>query len=175
MLSGGDFPARYRRLADEIQSKLRTFARKSDGKIRWQFIDVASGDEKTIGDTELALYEQGLRFTRIAHREAGVTAFQNIWPCAMVTVQGVDYQSNSSVQRTWTPTVMVQNAINQVEFNLGKPCALACETAALWLGCCKATGPSCRWRQPTSPKPCPNQQKWWMSGRRGSGCPVRED
>ena len=118
----GDFPARYRRLADEIQSKLRTFARKSDGKVRWQFIDVAaSGDEKTIGDTELALYEQGLRFTRIAHREAGVTAFQNIWPCAMVTVQGVDYPVQFLRSENMDPDeVMVQNAINQVEFNLGQ-------------------------------------------------------
>ncbi|RPG81955.1 MAG: gliding motility-associated ABC transporter substrate-binding protein GldG [Crocinitomicaceae bacterium TMED114] len=118
----GDFPARYRRLADEIQSKLRTFARKSGGQIRWQFIDVAeSGDEKTIGDTELALYEQGLRFTRIAHREAGVTAFQNIWPCAMVTVRGVDYPVQFLRSENMDPDeVMVQNAINQVEFNLGQ-------------------------------------------------------
>ncbi len=118
----GDFPARYRRLADEIQSKLRTFARKSGGQVRWQFIDVAeSGDEKTIGDTELALYEQGLRFTRIAHREAGVTAFQNIWPCAMVTVRGVDYPVQFLRSENMDPDeVMVQNAINQVEFNLGQ-------------------------------------------------------
>ena len=118
----GDFPARYRRLSDEIRSKLRTFARKSDGRIRWQFINVAeSGDEKTIGDTEFALYEQGLRFTRIAHREAGVTAFQNIWPCAMVTVGGVDYPVQFLRSENMDPDeVMVQNAINQVEFNLGQ-------------------------------------------------------
>lgn len=118
----GDFPARYRRLSDEIQSKLNTFSRKSRGNVRWQFIDVAeSGDEKTIGDTELALYEQGLRFTRIAHREAGVTAFQNIWPCAMVTVRGVDYPVQFLRSENMDPDeVMVQNAINQVEFNLGQ-------------------------------------------------------
>lgn len=118
----GDFPARYRRLADEIQSKLRTFSRKSDGQVRWQFVNVAeSGDEKTIGETELALYEQGLRFTRIASREAGVTAFQNIWPCAMVTVRGVDYPVQFLRSENMDPDeVMVQNAINQVEFNLGQ-------------------------------------------------------
>lgn len=118
----GEFPARYRRLEDEIRSKLRTFARKSRNKVRWQFVDVAaSGDEKTIGETERALYEQGLRFTRIASRENGVTAFQNIWPCAVVTVGGVDYPVQFLRSENMDPDeVMVQNAINQVEFNLGQ-------------------------------------------------------
>ena len=118
----GEFPARYQRLADEIRSKLRTFARKSGHNLRWQFIDVtASGDDKTIGETESALYEQGLRFTRIATRENGVTAFQNVWPCAIVTVKGVDYPVQFLRSENMDPDeVMVQNAINQVEFNLGQ-------------------------------------------------------
>ena len=118
----GDFPARYRRLGDEIKSKLRTFARKSNGQVRWQFIDVTgSGDDKTIGETELALYEQGLRFTRIAHREGGATTFQNVWPCAVVTVKGVDYPVQFLRSENMDPDeVMVQNAITQVEFNLGQ-------------------------------------------------------
>ena len=96
----GDFPARYRRLEEEVRSKLRTFARKSGVKVRWQFIDVASsGDDKTIGETELALYEQGLRFTRIAHREGGVASFQNIWPCAVVSVKGVEIGRASCRER----------------------------------------------------------------------------
>lgn len=118
----GDFPARYRRLSDEIKSKLGSFSKISAGKVRWDFIDVAeSGDEKTIGETELALYEQGLRFTRVAYRENGVTAFQNVWPCAMVTVNGVDYPVQFLRSETMEPDeVMVQNAINQVEFTLGQ-------------------------------------------------------
>jgi ABC-2 type transport system permease protein len=118
----GDFPARYRRLGEEVRSKLRTFARKSGGKVRWQFIDVAaSGDDKTIGETELALYEQGLRFTRIAHREGGVASFQNVWPCAVVSVKGVDYPVQFLRSENMDPDeVMVQNAITQVEFNLGQ-------------------------------------------------------
>ena len=118
----GNFPARYRRLSEEIKSKLRTFAKQSGGKVRWDFIDVAgSGDEKTIGETELALYKQGLRFTRVAYRENGITAFQNVWPCAMVTVQGVDYPVQFLRSETMEPDeVMVQNAINQVEFTLGQ-------------------------------------------------------
>ena len=117
----GDFPARYRRLSEEIRSKLRTFSSESGGKVRWDFIDItASGDEKTIGETEMALYEQGLRFTRVAYREHGVTAFQNIWPCAMITVSGVDYPVQFLRSETMEPDeVMVQNAINQVEFTLG--------------------------------------------------------
>lgn len=118
----GDFPARYRRLSEEIKSKLRTFSRRSGGKVRWDFIDVAeSGDDKTIGETELALYEQGLRFTRVAYRENGVSAFQNVWPCAMVTVNGVDYPVQFLRSETMEPDeVMAQNAINQVEFTLGQ-------------------------------------------------------
>lgn len=118
----GDFPARYQRLADEVRSKLRTFARKSGHNLRWQFIDVtASGDDQTIGETETALYEQGLRFTRIASRENGVTAFQNIWPCAVVTVRGIDYPVQFLRSENMDPDeVMVQNAINQVEFNIGQ-------------------------------------------------------
>lgn len=118
----GNFPARYRRLADEIREKLRTFSRRSGGKVRWDFIDVAaSGDERTIGETELALYEQGLRFTRVAYRENGITAFQNVWPCAMVTVKGVDYPVQFLRSETMEPDeIMVQNAINQVEFVLGQ-------------------------------------------------------
>lgn len=118
----GEFPARYRRLAGEIREKLRTFSRQSEGRVRWEFIDVAaSGDDKTIGETELALYEQGLRFTRVAYRENGITAFQNVWPCAMVTVKGVDYPVQFLRSETMEPDeVMVQNAINQVEFTLGQ-------------------------------------------------------
>ena len=118
----GDSPARYQRLAEEIRSKLRTFARKSGNQVRWQFVDVAaSGDDKTIGETERALYEQGLRFTRIATRENGVTAFQNVWPCAIATVGGVDYPVQFLRSENMDPDeVMVQNAINQVEFNLGQ-------------------------------------------------------
>ena len=101
----GDFPARYQRLAEEIRSKLRTFARKSGNQVRWQFVDVtASGDDKTIGETERALYDQGLRFTRIATRENGVTAFQNVWPCAIATVGGVDYPVQFRGPKTWTRT-----------------------------------------------------------------------
>ena len=118
----GEFPARYRRLGEEVRSKLRTFARKSGNKVRWQFIDVtASGDDKTIGETEQALYEQGLRFTRVATREHGVTAFQNVWPCAIATVKGVDYPVHFLRSENMDPDeIMVQNAINQVEFNLGQ-------------------------------------------------------
>lgn len=118
----GAFPARYRRLAEEIRSKLRTFSKASGGKVKWEFINVAaSGDEKTTGETEMALYEQGLRFTRVAYRENGVTAFQNVWPCAMVTVNGVDHPVQFLRSETMEPDeVMVQNAINQVEFVLGQ-------------------------------------------------------
>ena len=97
----------------------------------------------------LALYK-GLRFTRIAHREAGVTAFQNIWPCAMVTVRGVDYPVQFLRSENMDPDVMVQMPSTKSNSTWARPCDWACATAVRWWGCCKATGASRQSKRPTS-------------------------
>lgn len=116
----GDFPAAYRRLADEIRGVLRSFHRMSSGHLKFEFIDIsASGDAQTAGQIELKLYEQGLRFSRISYRNGTTTAQQNVWACAMLTVNGADHPIQFLRSETMQPNeITVQNAINQLEFTL---------------------------------------------------------
>lgn len=116
----GDFPAAYRRLADEIRGILRSFNRMSGGEVKFEFIDVAaSGDPKTTGEVELALYDQGLRFSRISYRSGTTTAYQNVWACALLTVDGVDHPIQFLSDGKMEPGEQaIQNAINQLEFTI---------------------------------------------------------
>lgn len=116
----GDFPAAYRRLADEIRGVLRSFHRLSGGTVQFEFIDIAaSGDPQTTSQVELALYDQGLRFSRISYRNGTTTAYQKIWACAMLTINGVDHPIQFLRNEKMEPNDRaIQNAINQLEFTI---------------------------------------------------------
>lgn len=116
----GTFPAKWKRLQQSIKEALDEFRDYSGDQIEYEFIDIyESGDEKTIGENEKALWEQGLRFTNIFYEENGAKKYQNIWPAAMITYKG----ENSPVQfyKSENPDPsdeMINNSVSNLEFEL---------------------------------------------------------
>ena len=77
----GELPQEWKRLESEVESLLKRMAQASDGKLMYQFVDLyATDDAQTEGQNEQALFERGLKFTRIAYEDNGKQAFQTIWP-----------------------------------------------------------------------------------------------
>lgn len=116
----GDFPARFKRLEKAIRERLDEFNDYSGGKVTYTFIDpYESGDERTIGETEVALDKEGLKFTRIAYEENGVRKFQNVWPSAMMTYKGVSIPILFFKSTNPAPDdEMINQSINNIEFEL---------------------------------------------------------
>lgn len=114
----GDFPAMFKRLERSVKERLDEFNDYSGGLLTYEFINpYASGDEKTIGETEEALFEEGLRFTRIAYEENGVRKFQNIWPAAMMTYKGVSIPVQFFRSENPEPSdEMVNQSVNNLEY-----------------------------------------------------------
>lgn len=114
----GDFPAMFKRLERSVKERLDEFNDYSNGLFTYEFINpYASGDEKTIGETEEALYKEGLRFTRIAYEENGVRKFQNVWPTAMMTYKGVSIPVQLFRSENPEPTdEMINQSVNNLEY-----------------------------------------------------------
>ncbi len=114
----GDFPAMFKRLERSVKERLDEFNDYSGGLFTYEFINpYASGDEKTIGETEEALFKEGLRFTRIAYEENGVRKFQNIWPAAMMTYKGVSIPVQFFRSENPEPTdEMINQSVNNLEY-----------------------------------------------------------
>jgi gliding-associated putative ABC transporter substrate-binding component GldG len=114
----GDFPARFKRLEKAVRERLDEFDDYSGGGVEYEFIDVyASGDKQTINEIQEAIYDEGLRFTRIAYEENGVRKFQNIWPGAVVTYKGKSVAVQLFKSNNPEPTdEMVNTSINNIEF-----------------------------------------------------------
>lgn len=114
----GEFPAMFKRLEKSIQERLDEFNDYSGGKVSYEFINpYASGDEKTIGETEEALFKEGLRFTRIGYEESGVRKFQNIWPSAMLTYKGTSIPIQFFKSENPDPSEeMINQSVNNIEF-----------------------------------------------------------
>ncbi len=114
----GEFPAMYKRLERSIKERLDEFNDYSRGKVSYEFINpYATGDQKTIGETEEALYKEGLRFTRIAYEENGVRKFQNIWPSAMVSYKGRSIPVQLFKTENPDPTAeMINQSVNNIEY-----------------------------------------------------------
>lgn len=116
----GDYPAMFKRLERSIRERLDEFNDYSDGKVSYEFINpYASGDERTIGETEQALYEEGLRFTRIAYEENGVRKFQNVWPAAIMSYKGRTIPVQLFRSENPEPSdEMVNQSVNNIEYEL---------------------------------------------------------
>ena len=85
----GELPQEWKRLESEVESLLKRMAQASGGKLMYQFVDLyATDDAQTVGQNEQALFERGLKFTRIAYEDNGKQAFQTIWPGAMISFRG---------------------------------------------------------------------------------------
>lgn len=116
----GENPALWQRLETAIEEKLRQFADASNGRLRFQFVDVYGIDDpKTIGENEQTLYEKGLRFTRIAYDQQGAKAYKTLWPAAVLTFRGKEVPVQFFKSESPQPTeAMIQGSINAVEFEL---------------------------------------------------------
>lgn len=116
----GTFPAKWKRLEQSIKESLDEFRDYSNDQIEYEFIDIyESGDEKTIGENEQALWEQGLRFTNIFYEENGAKKYQNIWPAAMVTYKGQDSPIQFYKSENPDPSdEMINNSVSNLEFEL---------------------------------------------------------
>ena len=85
----GELPQEWKRLESEVESLLKRMAQASGGKLMYQLVDLyATDDAQTVGQNEQALFERGLKFTRIAYEDNGKQAFQTIWPGAMISFRG---------------------------------------------------------------------------------------
>jgi gliding-associated putative ABC transporter substrate-binding component GldG len=117
----GEFPAKFKRLEQAIKEKLDEFVDCSNGKVSYTFIDpYENTDAKTQNEIEVALYEQGLEFTRLSYDENGTKNFTNIWPAAIVTYQNKDYPVQLFNSTNPDPSdEMVNGSINNIEYELG--------------------------------------------------------
>ena len=116
----GEYPAMFKRLERSIRERLDEFNDYSNGQVSYEFINpYESGDERTIGETEQALYEEGLRFTRIAYEENGVRKFQNVWPAAVMSYKGRTIAVQLFRSENPDPTdEMVNQSVNTIEYEL---------------------------------------------------------
>ncbi|MFN8700429.1 MAG: gliding motility-associated ABC transporter substrate-binding protein GldG [Flavobacteriales bacterium] len=116
----GEFPAGFKRLEQSIRERLQEFRDYSDGLVDYEFIDIYSeGDKKTIGEKEQALFEKGLRFTRLTFENNGATSSQLIWPAAILEYQGKEYAVQFYKSDMPEPTdEMINSSVNNLEFEL---------------------------------------------------------
>ena len=116
----GELPQEWKRLEAEVESLLKRMSQASEGKLYYQFVDLYNTDDaQTVGQNEQALFERGLKFTRIAYEDNGKQAFQTIWPGAMISYRGeerpVQFFSSDIPQADQT---MIQGSVNTLEFNV---------------------------------------------------------
>lgn len=116
----GKLPQEWKRLETEVESLLQRMSRASDRRLTFQFVDLyAIDDAQTIGQNEQALFERGLKFSRIAFEENGKQSFQTVWPGAMISYRGeeqaVQFFGSDVPQADES---MIQGSINTLEFDL---------------------------------------------------------
>jgi ABC-2 type transport system permease protein len=116
----GEFPASFKRLEQSIKERLDEFRDYSNDRIEYEFIDpYASGNKKTITETEEALFEKGLRFTRLAYQENGAQQFKLIWPAAIIEYQGKEFPVQFFKSDMPEPNdQMINSSVNNLEYEL---------------------------------------------------------
>ncbi|MCC6600434.1 MAG: gliding motility-associated ABC transporter substrate-binding protein GldG [Crocinitomicaceae bacterium] len=116
----GEFPAGFKRLEQSIRERLDEFRDYSNGKIGYEFIDpYESSDEKTIHKNEQALYEKGLRFTRLTYNEGGAENSKLIWPCAIIEYGSKEYPVQFFKSDMPEPSdEMINSSVNNLEYEL---------------------------------------------------------
>lgn len=116
----GDFPAGFKRLEQNIKERLDEFRDYSGGLIDYEFIDpYESGDKKTIADIEKALFEKGLKFTRLNYTENGASNSKLIWPGAIIEFGAKEYAVQFFKSDMPEPSdEMINSSVNNLEFEL---------------------------------------------------------
>lgn len=138
----GEFPAKFKRLEQAVKERLDEFADYSDGLVKYTFIDpYESDDEKTQAETENALYEDGLRFTRLSYEENGVKKFKNIWPEAVIEYKGKSYPVHLFKSNNPDPQdAMINASINNLEYELASGLRMLCSQDKPRIGLLKGHG-----------------------------------
>ena len=116
----GEFPASFKRLEQSIKERFDEFRDYSGDNIEYEFIDpYSSGDKKTISETEEALFEKGLRFTRLAYEAEGAQQFKLIWPGAIIEYKGKEYPVQFFKSDMPEPNdQMINSSVNSLEYEL---------------------------------------------------------
>lgn len=123
----GNLPSGFKRLEQNILERLAEFADYSEGMVEYEFIDpYESEDTETQARVEDALYEQGLRFTRVTFEENGASAAKLVWPAAVISYQGSDYPIQFFKSNAPAPDEgMINSSINNLEYELARNLRLA--------------------------------------------------
>jgi ABC-2 type transport system permease protein len=116
----GEFPSDFKRLEQAIRERLDEFRGYSNGMLDYEFIDpYESDDQKTQGENEQALFEQGLRFTPLDYEEEGVKKNKLIWPGAIISYGGVEQAVQFFKSSNLEPTPeMIKSSINNLEYEV---------------------------------------------------------
>ena len=116
----GELPAHWKRLESAVASQLASMAKASSGRVKYQFVDLyESDDPQTVAQNEQALFERGLKFTRIAFEENGMQAFKTVWPGAMISFRGEERPVQFFASDIPTADqAMIQGSINALEYQL---------------------------------------------------------
>jgi len=116
----GDFPAGFKRLEQSIRERLQEFRDYSNGAIDFEFINIyESGDKRTIAENEEALFEKGLRFTRLTVESNGTVSSRLIWPAAILEFGGKEYPIQFYKSDMPEPSdEMVNSSVNNLEYEL---------------------------------------------------------
>lgn len=123
----GEFPANFKRLENSIREKLEEFKDYSDGKVQFEFIDpYANPDKKRIADQEAALFEKGLKLTRVSIKKNGSSEFKTIWPGCIIEFRGKEtpVQLFKSESPTYTED-MINSSVNNLEYELASRLRMA--------------------------------------------------
>lgn len=116
----GEFPAGFKRLEQNIKERLDEFRDYSNNQLEYEFIDpYESENKKVIADTEKALYEKGLKFTRLAYEDNGAQQSKLIWPAAIIEYQGKEYPVQFFKSDMPEPSdEMINSSVNSLEFEM---------------------------------------------------------
>jgi ABC-2 type transport system permease protein len=116
----GEFPAGFKRLEKSIKERLDEFRDYSGNQIEYEFIDpYSSENKKVIADTEKALFEKGLKFTRLAIQENGGETYKLIWPGAIIEYEGKEIPVQFFKSDMPEPSdEMINSSVNNLEYEL---------------------------------------------------------
>lgn len=116
----GELPAEFVRLEQSLKERLDEFSDYSNGLLEYEFIDpYAQPDKETTSRVEEALFESGLRFTRVTYTDKGATASRLVWPAAMLSFAGGDQPIQFFKSDNPAPDqAMINASINNLEFEL---------------------------------------------------------
>lgn len=116
----GEFPAGFKRLEQSIRERLQEFRDYSQGMVDYEFVNIyESGDKRTIAENEEALFEKGLRFTRLTTEVNGALSSQLIWPAAILEYGGKEFPIQFYKSDMPEPTdEMINSSVNNLEYEL---------------------------------------------------------